>query len=199
VRAFAHLGVVTMLAAAGSAASQSNSAPQSQSRPPAGQSTPAQPPAGTPPGAPGTVQGLPTPPPPPAVPASRKFTSDAGVIFNVIKPDKTADFEAVMARVKEALAKSDNPKRKQMALSWRVFKGLESGPGGNYVYVFWFDPPVKDEDYQITSILGEAFPNELQDLWSKFTQCFVSGQTMLNLQQVVNMSPNAPATTTVPK
>jgi len=121
------------------------------------------------------------------------------MIINVIKPDKTADFEAVMARVKEALAKSDNPKRKQMALSWRVFKGLESGPGGNYVYIFWFDPPVKDEDYQITSILGEAFPNELQDLWSKFQQSFVSGQTMLNLQQIVNMSPNAPATTTIPK
>jgi len=121
------------------------------------------------------------------------------MIINVIKPDKTADFEAVMARVKEALAKSDNPKRKQMALSWRVFKGLEAGPGGNYVYIFWFDPPVKDEDYQITSILGEAFPNELQDLWAKFQQSFVSGQTMLNLQQVVNMSPNAPAATAVPK
>src|SRR6185436_20156985 len=135
----------------------------------------------------------------PAVPASRKFTSDAGVIFNVIKPDKTADFETVMARVKEALSKSDNPKRKQMALSWRVFKGLESGPGGNYVYLFWFDPPVKDEDYQITTILGEAFPDQLQELWSKFQACFVSGQTMLNLQQIVNMSPNATATSTIPK
>ena len=116
------------------------------------------------------------------------------MIFNVIKPDKGPDFESVMARVKEALAKSSDPKRKQMALSWRVFKGLEAGPGGNLVYIFWFDPPVKDQDYQITAILGEAFPNELQDLWSKFTQCFVSGQTMLNLQQVVNMSPNAATT-----
>jgi hypothetical protein len=155
--------------------------------PPTGQATP-QPPAGT---APGTPQSA--GPPPPAVPASRKFTSDGGMIINVIKPDKGADFEAVMARVKEALARSDNAKRKQMALSWRVFKGLEAGPGGNLVYIFWFDPPVKDEDYQITAILGEAFPNELQDLWAKFTQCFVSGQTMLNLQQVVNMSPNASA------
>jgi len=180
------------LAAASSAASRV-SAPQSQTRPPAGQSTPpAQPPAGTPPVPP--LPGQPTPPPPPAVPASRKFTSDGGLIINVIKPDKTADFEYVMGRVKEALAKSDNPKRKQMALGWRVFKGLETGPGGNIVYIYWFDPPVKDEDYQITSILGEAFPNELQDLWSKFQQSFVSGQTMLNLQQVVNMSPNAPAT-----
>ena len=131
--------------------------------------------------------------PPPAVPASRKFSADGGMIFNVIKPDKGPDFEAVMAKVKEALNKSDNPKRKQMALSWRVFKGVESGLGGNLVYIFWFDPPVKDEDYSITQILTEGFPNEAQDLWSKFTACFVQGQTMLNLAQVINMSPNATA------
>jgi hypothetical protein len=193
-RSFGPIAFILTLAAAMPAAGQST-ATQAPTRPPAGQNPPGQPPTGAP-GAPGAAQ---TPPPPPAVPASRKFTSDGGMIINVIKPDKTADFEAVMMRVREALAKSDNPKRKQMALSWRVFKGLEAGPGGNFVYIFWFDPPVKDEDYQITTILGEAFPNELQDLWAKFTQCFVSGQTMLNLQQVVNMSPNASATTAVPK
>jgi len=192
---FGPLTLVLTLAAAMPAAGQTP-VPQLPNRPPAGQTPPAQPPPGAP-GAAGAAQA--TPPPPPAVPASRKFTSDAGVIINVIKPEKTADFEAVMLKVREALAKSDNPKRKQMALTWRVFKGLESGPGGNFVYIFWFDPPVKDEDYQITTILGEAFPDQLQDLWAKFTQSFVSGQTMLNLQQVVNMSPNAPATTTVPK
>jgi pyruvate/2-oxoglutarate dehydrogenase complex dihydrolipoamide acyltransferase (E2) component len=128
-------------------------------------------------------------PPPPAVPASRRFTSDAGIIFSKIKPDKTADFEAVMARVKEALAKSEDPKRKQQALSWRVLKGLEAGPGGNVVYIWYLDPAVKDEDYSITGILAEAFPNEAQDLWAKYTACFVDGQTMLNLTQVVNMSP----------
>ena len=116
------------------------------------------------------------------------------MIFNVIKPDKGPDFEAVMAKVKEALNKSDKPARKQMALSWRVFKAVEAGPGGNLVYVFWFDPPVKDEDYSITQILTEAFPNEAQDLWAKFTACFVNGQTMLNLAQVVNMNPNASTT-----
>jgi hypothetical protein len=147
----------------------------------------------TPPAAPAGAAQAPAGPttPPPAVPASRKFTSDGGMIFNIIKPDKGPDFEAVMAKVKEALARSDNPKRKQMALSWRVFKGLETGPGGNLVYIFWFDPPVKDEDYSITGILSDAFPNEAQDLWAKFTACFASGQTMLNLAQVINMSPNA--------
>ena len=125
----------------------------------------------------------------PAVPASRKFTSDSGIIFNVIRPDKVADFEAILARVKEGLAKSQDPKRKQQALSWRVFKGLETGPGGNVVYIFFFDPAVKDEDYTVSAILTEAFPSEAQDLWAKYTACFVSGQTMLNLQQTINMSP----------
>ena len=126
-----------------------------------------------------------------AVPASRKFTSDAGMMFSVIKPDKVADFEMVMARIKDALSKSADPARKQMALSWRVFKGLEPAPGGNFVYVWFLDPPVKDAAYTVTSILTEAFPSEAQDLWSKYIACFVSGQTMLNLQQIVNMSPTA--------
>ena len=118
-------------------------------------------------------------------------------MFSVIKPDKTADFEAVLARVKEALNKSQDPKRRQQALSWRVLKGLEAGPGGNVVYIWLLDPAVKDEDYSITTILTEAFPNEAQDLWAKYVACFVSGQTMLNLQQVLAMGPAG--TVTVPK
>lgn len=142
------------------------------------------------PAAPAPVPGQPAAtPPPPSVAAARTFTSDAGVMFSVIKPDKTTDFEAVMARVKEGLAKSEDPRRKQQALSWRVFKGLEAGPGGNVVYVWLMDPPVKDADYTITAILREAFPSEAQDLWAKYQACFVSGQTMLNLQLTTNMSP----------
>ena len=112
-------------------------------------------------------------------------------MFSVIKPDKTADFEMVMAKVKEALGKSQDPKRKQQALSWRVFKGQETAPGGGIVYVWFIDPPVKDVDYTVTDILTEAFPNEAQDLWAKYTACFVSGQTMLNLAATLNMSPTA--------
>jgi hypothetical protein len=162
---------------------------------PAAAQSPASPPQSPPPQTPAVAGQPPGTPPPPAVPATRKFTGDGGMIFNVIKPDKGPDFEAVMARVKEALAKSDNPKRKQMALGWRVLKGTESGMGGNLVYIFWFDPPVKDEDYSITQILADAFPNEVQDLWARFVACFANPQTMLNLNQVVNMNPNATPTT----
>jgi len=189
---------VTALAAASAAAASSTQAPAA-SKPPASAQTPApQTPAQqTPAGAaapPGTQAAV--PPPPPAVPASRKFTSDAGIMFSVIKPEKTADFEAVMARVKEALGKSQDPKRKQQSLSWRVFKATEAGPGGNIVYIWFLDPPAKDNEYVITEILTEAFPNEAQDLWAKYVACFVSGQTMLNLTQVLNMSATAG---TIPK
>jgi hypothetical protein len=171
------------LAAGSPAAAQPPQQPPAQ--PPA---TAGQPPAtaGQPPAAAGQAA-----PPPPAVPASRRFTSDAGIVFSVIKADKTADFEAIMTRVKEGLTKSSDAKRKQMGVGWRVFKGLEAGPGGNVVYVWIIDPPVKDVDYTVTEILKEAFPTEAQDLWAKYVACFVSGQTMLNLELKTNMSANA--------
>lgn len=153
--------------------------------PAAAQTTASQTPATT------TTGAAQAPAPQAAVPASRPFTGDAGIMFSVIKADKTADFEMVMARVKDGLAKSSDPIRKQQALSWRVFKGVEPAAGGNVVYVWFIDPPAKDADYTITAILTEAFPNEAQDLWAKYTACFVSGQTMLNLKQIVNMSPTA--------
>ena len=171
--------IVTLALAAGSpAAARLLSTVEGQ----APQQPPAQPPAAA-----GQAAAAPTA----SVPATCRFTSDAGIIFSVIKADKTADFEAVMARVKEALSKSSDAKRKQMALGWRVYKGQETTTGGNFVYVWILDPPVKDVDYTVTSILTEAFPNEAQDLWAKYTACFVSGQTMLNLELKTNMSPNA--------
>ena len=33
---------------------------------------------------------------------ARLFAADAGMVLNFIKPDKTADFESVMAKLKEA-------------------------------------------------------------------------------------------------
>ena len=170
--------------AAGSPAAAQSATP---AQPPAAPAATVAPVAGQVAPVPGQVPGAAAPAP--SVPASRKFTSDAGIMFSAIKPDKTVDFEAVLARVKDALSKSADPQRKQQALSWRVFKGIETGPGGAVIYVWLIDPPVKDVEYVITDILREAFPTEAQDLWAKYTACFLSGQTMLNLQQVLNMSP----------
>src|SRR5437763_16338564 len=56
------------------------------------------------------------------VSSTRLFANDAGMVLNFIKPDKTADFEMVMAKLKEGLQKSDKPERKQQAAGWKLFK-----------------------------------------------------------------------------
>ena len=81
------------------------------------------------------------------------FTADAGIMFSVIYPAKVADYEAVMARIKEALAKSTDPKRKQQALGWRVIKGVEAGPDGNVVYISWSRPAGQGR-----RVLGDRHP-----------------------------------------
>ena len=131
--------------------------------------------------------------------ASRSFSADAGMFFNNIRPDKTADFEMIMGRVKEALAKNPDPTRKQQAASWKVFKAVEPGAplpdGGRAVlYVFVLDPVVKNADYTITKILSEAFPSEVQELYTKLVACYPpqSGQSIVNLQAVINMSGATP-------
>ena len=60
-------------------------------------------------------------------PAARVFASDAGMVLNFIKADKTGDFEAVIGKLKEALQKSEKPERKQQAASWKVFKSADPG------------------------------------------------------------------------
>jgi hypothetical protein len=120
-------------------------------------------------------------------PAGRVFASDAGMMLNTIKADKTADFEAVVAKLKAALQKANKPERTQQAASWRVFRALEPGANNSVLYVFWMDPPVKDADYTVSRILYEAYPDEAQALYKQFSDAYAGGQTLVNLKLVSRM------------
>jgi hypothetical protein len=130
-----------------------------------------------------------TPPAQQATPAptARTFASDAGMVLNFIKPDKTADFEAVIAKLKEALQKSEKPERKQQAASWKVFKSPDPAAGGNVLYVFMIDPAVKGADYTVSTILAEAFPQEVQALYKQYAEAYASGQNFVNLSLVADL------------
>jgi len=120
-------------------------------------------------------------------PQARVFTGDIGIMYNVIKPDKTADFEMVIGKLKEALAKSEDPVHKQMAQGWRVIKNPEPmAQGGNYLYVFLIDPVVKDADYTVSRVLAKAFPAEVQELFKVYSACFAGGVTLANFQLVAS-------------
>ena len=121
-----------------------------------------------------------------APPTKRVFASDAGMVLNFIKPDKTADFEAVMVKLKEALMKSDKPERKQQAASWKVFKSPDAAGGGNVLYVFIIDPSVKDADYTVSNVLAEAYPPaELNTIYKQYADSYAQGQNIINLNLIV--------------
>jgi hypothetical protein len=124
-----------------------------------------------------------------AAPTKRVFASDAGMVLNFIKPDKTADFEAVMQKLKEALQKSDKPERKQQAASWKVFKSPDAAQGGNVLYVFVIDPAVKEADYTVSNILAEGFTTaELNELYKKYAESYATGQNIVNLALVNDLA-----------
>jgi len=128
-----------------------------------------------------------------APPAKRVFGSDAGLVLNFIKADKTADFEAVMGKLKEALNKSDKPERKAQAASWKVFKSPEPAAGGNVLYVFVIDPAVKDADYTVSTILAEAFPADALTLLKQYSEAFAAGYNFVNLSLIQDLSKADPS------
>ena len=95
---------------------------------------------------------------------------DAAVVTILIKPDKTADFESVIAKYKEALAKSDKPERKQQLAGMKFFKGPAAAQGVPYIIVV--DPVIKGQEYDITRIVTEVFPVEVQAVYQKYKDSF---------------------------
>lgn len=84
------------------------------------------------------------------------FDGDTALWIVAIKPDKTADFEQLMGKVKEALQKSDKAERKAQAAGWKLVKAPKPGADGNITYMHVIAPVVKDADYGILPILYEA-------------------------------------------
>ena len=122
--------------------------------------------------------------PAPAAQASKAspfaFASDGALVLNYIKADKTADFEMVVGKVKEALAKSEKAERKTQAAGWKIFKAAEPGPGGSVLYVWVVDPVAKGNEYSVSAILTEGFPAEAAALYKTLADSY-SGQAIINL------------------
>jgi len=136
----------------------------------------------------------------PAAAPGLTFDGDAGLLFMQIKPDKTADFESVMAKLHEALTKTDKPERKQQAAGWKIYKSTEPGPGGNVLYVAIINPTLKGADYTVAKILYEVFPTEVQAIFPTYRDSFAAGQSRTNLSLVQDFSaaPHAENTPAAP-
>ncbi len=96
---------------------------------------------------------------------------EAATITILIKPDKTADFEFVLGRLKEALAKSEKPERKQQAAGWTIYKTSQA-VNGNTAYIMIINPVVKGQEYDISRLIAEVFPVEVQEIFAKYKDSF---------------------------
>ena len=126
---------------------------------------------------------------PAAAPADAKpvltINSEAAIITMLIKPDKTADFEFVLAKLKEALNKSEKPERKQQAAGWKVFKSSQQAQG-NAVYLMRIDPVVKGQEYDITRLIAEVFPVEVREIFGKYKDAF-AGRAITEMTALMSM------------
>lgn len=104
--------------------------------------------------------------------AAFTMTGDVALWTVAIKPDKTADFERVIARLQYALTHSSNPARRQQADGWKVVKMDRPMPDGNVVYVHLISPVVKGADYAVLQILYDELPDERQDLYQLYRGAF---------------------------
>ena len=107
---------------------------------------------------------------------------DAVVMTILIKPEKTADFESVFAKYRESLGKSENPVRKQQLAGIRFYKSTQQA-NGNAVYIVYVDAPVAGQEYDITRIILEGFPSEVQEYFAKYKDSF-AGRAITTLNKI---------------
>ena len=74
----------------------------------------------------------------PRHPSSRS-PAEAGILLVQIKPDQTAVFEEMVAKLKAGLAKTEDATLKQQAAGFKVYKTAEPF-GANALYVVMIEP-----------------------------------------------------------
>ena len=109
----------------------------------------------------------------PPVPAALPMAGPAGMVLHAIKADKTADFEAVMTRLRDLLALSGNDVRRTQGAGWRVFRQASPLADGAVLYVSFLDPVVANAEYDVPRLLAEVAPAEAAQLYERFRDAHV--------------------------
>jgi hypothetical protein len=105
------------------------------------------------------------------------FAAGAGVLFFHVRPERAADFEAVVAHLGAALDRSADPVRKQQAASWRIYRSAEA-VRDVVIYLFFFDPAIHGADYDPVKVLGEDAPADVAALYERLRSAIVRVERM---------------------
>ena len=114
---------------------------------------------------------------PPAGPADYTFSTGAGLVFYYVKTGRAGDFETILGRLKEALAKAESPMLKQQALNWRIYKSAEPATDST-VFIFAFDPAITTATYDPLLALAQVLPAEVQPLYDRIKEAVIKIERM---------------------
>ncbi|HLG56412.1 MAG TPA: hypothetical protein VI485_13835 [Vicinamibacterales bacterium] len=120
------------------------------------------------------------------------FDGDTALWTVAIKPDKTADFEQIMTKMRKALLTSADPMRRQQAAGWKVMRIAKPLGDGNIAYVHLIHPVVSGADYTIMQTLYDAYPDERQALYDQYRGAFVHSLAMSAGSIAVDLSAERP-------
>ncbi len=103
-------------------------------------------------------------------PQKTTFTGDVVLWAFNVNADKAADYEAVVAKLKDALSKSEAPEAKQQLAGWKVMKNAQAQPDGSLVYTHVIAPVVPGADYSVTNIVYAAMkdPTEQRAFYDQY-------------------------------
>ena len=105
----------------------------------------------------------------PAAPQKTMYNADAVIVMYAVNPGKDADYEQVIAKLKDALNKSTVPEAKQQLAGWKVVKSQKplSTDGNTYIHII--SPVVKGADYSIVNIVyAVSTDDEKRDFYNLY-------------------------------
>jgi len=120
-------------------------------------------------------------------PSVLSFEGDTALWTVAIRPDETADFEQILSKLKDALAKSQDPQRRHQAAGWKVMRMTQPLPDGNVAYVHIIHPVVRGADYAIMPILYDAYPDERLQLYELYHGAFAANVAAATGNLVANL------------
>ena len=96
-----------------------------------------------------------------APPQKTTYTGELVLAAYTVNPGKEADYEKVLATLKDSLMKSPRPEAKQQLAGWKVIKNSAAQPDGSSLWVHVITP-VKDADYSITNLVYEVVKDPME-------------------------------------
>ena len=95
------------------------------------------------------------------------FDGSAALMFHFVKPGSTADYEAVMQRLSDALSETG---KTDQSSGWKVFRaGADFTGQGAVPYVWAIDPVVSGANYAAATIINEVvMPDEMQQIFESY-------------------------------